>query len=528
MMKLVTISEMVAIEQEANAMGLTYERMMENAGRGLADVVSKEFGYMCEEGALGLVGSGNNGGDALVALTYLAQEGWPANAYIVRPRPADDVLMARLRESGGNIYELESDSNYDTLDMLLKSNTVIIDGVLGTGIRLPLKGKVAAVLNYLNTTIPSLEIAPVVVAVDIPSGIDSDSGEAAPETIPADLTVTMAAIKLGLFKFPAYNLVGDLQVVGIGLPDAGEGLESWRKVQCTVPDADWIRELMPARSLDAYKGTFGTALIIAGSTEYTGAAYLAGGAAYRSGAGLVTLAVPQPLHSALAGQLPECTWVLLPHEEGSIRSDASPLILNHLNRATALLIGPGLGIKDTTKDFLAGILNQSDKLPPVVIDADGLKLLSQIDGWQKGLPPYAILTPHPGEMSVMTGVPTQDIQARRIELAREYSVLWGHIIVLKGAFTVIAGPDGKTAVIPVASPALARAGTGDVLAGLIVGLRAQGVDPFYAAVSGAWIHAQAGLFAADQIGNTASVLAGDVLNAIGDVLGGIVSLPAQD
>jgi len=528
MMKLVTVSEMVAIEKEANALGLTYERMMENAGRGLAHVVSEEFGYLNEEGVLGLVGSGNNGGDTLVALTYLAEYGWPSNAYIVRPRPADDVLMALLRDAGGNIYELENDSELDTLEMLLKANTVLLDGVLGTGIRLPLRGKVPKVLCFINNSITNLESAPIVVAVDVPSGIDSDSGESAPETIPADLTVTMAAIKRGLLKFPAYKLVGDLQVVGIGLPDAGEGLESWRKVQSAVPDANWIRELLPTRSLDAHKGTFGTSLIIAGSTDYTGAAYLAGGAAYRSGAGLVTLAVPQPLHAALAGHLPECTWVLLPHEGGFISAEGSPLISGHLNRSTALLIGPGFGLKDTTKDFLSGILGQSEHLPSVVIDADGLKLLSQIDGWHKQLPPSSILTPHPGEMSVMTDIPTHEIQARRIEIAREYSALWGHIVVLKGAFTVITDPDGKTAVIPVASPALARAGTGDVLAGLIVGLCAQGMDPFYAAVSGAWIHAQAGLFAADQIGNTASVLASDVLNAIGDVMGEINTLAAQD
>ena len=522
-MKLVTVSEMIAIEREANDFGLTYENMMANAGRGLAEVVAEMYGYLADEGVLGLVGSGNNGGDTLVALTYLSEEGWPASAYTVRPRPADDELMIRLTQAGGAIYTLESDENFQDLERLLQGNAILLDGVLGTGIRLPLKGKVPEVLNFVTTTISQLDISPIIVAVDCPSGIDSDSGEAAPETLPADLTITMAAIKQGLLKFPAYNLVGELQVIGIGLPEAGEGLESWQKVQCLVPDASYIKNTLPYRSMEAHKGTFGTALIIAGSTSYTGAALLAGEAAYRIGAGLVTLAVPKPLHAALAGQLPECTWILLPHHEGSISADAGKVIEPYLDQATAISIGPGFGLKPTTEQFLTLLFGQTTKLPPLVVDADGLKLLARIPDWPNKLPPLTILTPHPGEMSIMTELSTKEIQSNRMDIARQYSTLWGHIVVLKGAFTVIAAPDGQTAVIPVASPALARAGTGDVLTGLIVGLRAQGVDPFHAAVSGAWIHAQAGLIAADLYGNTASVLAGDVLNAVIDVLSEVLN-----
>jgi NAD(P)H-hydrate epimerase len=199
-------------------------------------------------------------------------------------------------------------------------------------------------------------------------------------------------------------------------------------------------------------------------------------------------------------------------------------------------------MEDTTKDFIQSMLteksvrentstrigflqSESDKkqetknvLPPVVVDADGLKLLASIDHWYKLLPSIAVLTPHPGEMSVLTGLSIEEIQKDRQKIARDFAKDWGHVVVLKGAFTVIASPDGRIMVIPVASSALARAGTGDVLAGLIVGLRAQGVEAFEAAVAGAWIHGQAGLYAASKLGTTASVLAGDVLNSVSSVL----------
>jgi NAD(P)H-hydrate epimerase len=299
---------------------------------------------------------------------------------------------------------------------------------------------------------------------------------------------------------------------------------------------------MPERGLDAHKGTFGTVVVAAGSLSYTGAALLAGKAAYRVGAGLVTLAVPTPLHAALAGHFPEATWVLLPHERGFIAFSAADVLAKNLERATALLVGPGLGMEDTTKDFIANFLDRaktnstghrigfipdegkkeekSEKgLPPLVFDADGLKLLAKLPDWPKLLPAPAILTPHPGEMSVLTGLSVDEIQDDRLTIAKKYAAEWGHVVVLKGAFTVVAAPDGRTFTIPVATPALARAGTGDVLSGLIAGLRAQGVDAYEAAASGAWIHAQAGLAAADACGAEESVLAGDVLDNISEVLG---------
>jgi NAD(P)H-hydrate epimerase len=516
-MKLVSVAEMQAIEREANAHGITYAVMMENAGRGLADVVSEEYGFLQEGGVLGLVGSGNNGGDTLVALALLAEHGWRARAYIIRPRPADDPLMERLIVHGGEVIAHESDPHLKMLGEWLGNSAIVLDGILGTGFRLPLKPELGDVMGFIRDFLSGMAEPACVVAVDCPSGVDCDSGEAAPECFPAELTVTMAAIKQGLLKFPAYSLVGELRVVGIGLPEAGQVFESWRKVTCEVPDEDWVRGALPVRPLDAHKGTFGTALVVAGSTSYTGAALLAGQAAYRIGAGLVTLAVPEPLHAALSGQFPEATWALLPHENGYLRAEAVTQVSKNLSRTTAMLVGPGFGLEGTTGEFLRQLLEQKD-LPPLVLDADGLKLLARIPEWHHKLPGPAVLTPHPGEMSVLTGLPVGQIQADRRQTAARFSREWGHVVILKGAFSVIAAPDGRMAVIPVATPALARAGTGDVLAGLVVGLRAQGVAAYEAAVAGAWIHAYAGLRAITAVGNPASVLAGDILHSTIDVL----------
>ncbi len=537
-MKLVTVPEMLAIEKEADAGGLSYAQMMENAGGGLADVILELFDIGAQEfEALGIVGPGNNGGDTLVALEHLAKDGWKTYAYLVK-RAADE-LVERFEAAGGKIFYTEKDKKFNSLKTFIETSDLLLDGVLGTGIKLPLKEGVAKLLMAVNDVLDVMDEPPYVIAVDCPSGVDCDSGEAADECVPADMTVTMAAVKGGLLKLPAFELVGTLNVVGIGLPD---DLPALQAVKAEVAEEFLVSGLLPERPLEAHKGTFGTALIAAGSANYTGAALLSGKAAYRVGVGLVTMAVPAMLHGALAGQFPEATWALLPHERGFIARGAVKALTENFERATALLLGPGFGMEDTTHEFLKDLLadesapqkasrrigfvrdqevaadDSETHLPPMVVDADGLKLLAKIENWHKLLPAPAALTPHPGEMAALTGLSTEEIQNDRMGIATKYAQEWGHVVVLKGAFTIIAAPGGEATVIPVASPALARAGTGDVLAGLIVGLMAQGVDAYDAAVAGAWIHAQAGLVAAESFGTTASVLAGDVLDAVPDVL----------
>ena len=545
-MKLVSVPEMHAIEIEADANGLTYAMMMENAGRNLSREVL-QLSYAKDEDediqVLGLVGPGNNGGDTLVALAHLADKGWKARAYLVKRKASADPLVKRLEEADGEVYLAEKDLDFQQLATFIETADIVLDGVLGTGFKLPLKPDIGKVLSTAKSIITALEWPPLIIAVDCPSGVDCGNGTIVQECIQADATVTMGAIKQGLLKIPAYDIVGEMRVIEIGPLD---GLKSWQAIKSEVADETLATSLLPDRPTDAHKGIFGTALIAAGSINYPGAALLAGKAAYRIGAGLVTLAIAAPLHGALAGQLPEATWLLLPHEMGIIASGAADILLHNLNRITALLIGPGLGVEDTTKEFLANLLHgaitkpshgrmgfvqsahgekgdsKTTRLPPLVVDADGLKLLVKLPDWFKLLPALTILTPHPGEMSVLTGLSTDEIQQDRLGIARKYSEKWGHIVVLKGAFTVIAAPDGRTTTIPVATPALARAGTGDVLAGLIVGLRAQGLEAYDAARLGAWVHAQAGLAATQIQGSTNAVLAGDVLDSVADVLAGLV------
>src|SRR5215211_1355951 len=446
-MKLVTVSQMQAIEKEADASGLTYDQMMVNAGQGLADILFDFFEDDKETEIVGLVGPGNNGGDTLIALAELAQEGWKARAYLAKRKK--DELVKRFTDAGGEVFSGEN--AFEKLAEAIETADVLLDGILGTGVKLPLKKDVAELLSEINDLLDGLDQVPLVVAVDCPSGVDCDSGEVADETIAADLTITMAAVKQGLLQLPAFEYVGDLEVVDIGLSD---DLISLKDLNVNVAEADSVAAMLPERPLDSHKGTFGTALIAAGSVNYTGAALLAGEAAYRVGAGLVTMAVPAPVHVALAGRFPEATWVLLPHEMGTISSSGAEVLAKNFENASALLVGPGFGMENSTKEFIENILGgkysakknvqrigflhqEADKkedgprnadLPPMVFDADGLKLLAQIKDWQTKIPSPAILTPHPGEMSILTELSKDEVQENRLELASKYAKDWGHVV----------------------------------------------------------------------------------------------------
>lgn len=531
-MRLVTVAEMRAIEKEGDSNGVSYAEMMERAGRGVARLVHERYGRSHPGTVVGLAGSGNNGGDTLVALEALAASGWRIKAVVVRPRSTDDVYLERVIQARGEVLSTDDEGEWRRLSEWVGSADVLLDGVLGTGVQLPLKPDLAKWFERLL----EFRLPHHIVAVDCPSGVDCDSGAAGDHVIPAELTICLDAVKAGLLRFPANNFVGSLEVVDLGLPAS---LEALKRIHSFVICASQVAGMLPARPKDAHKGTFGTALVVAGSVNFTGAAALAGEAAYRIGAGLVRLAVPGPLHAVLSGLLPEITWLLLPHETGVIAEGAEEVVFANLERVTAMLVGPGLGLEATTSRFIhrlfsaaaaepkregLGFLSSAWRkqehpaLPPLVVDADGLKHLSKIQDWPHRLPPGTILTPHPGEMSVLTGLDVAAIQADRNEIARKFAREWGHIVVLKGAMTVVADPNGEITIVPVANAALARAGTGDVLAGMIVGLRAQGVPAVDAAVAAAWIHAQAGLAAIDLVGHPASVLAGDILAAVPEVL----------
>jgi NAD(P)H-hydrate epimerase len=532
-MKLVSVKIMREVERQADAVGISYAEMMQRAGTGLADLVDQIYGSAVEKRVLGLVGPGNNGGDVLVALVALAKAGWETMAYLNKPRQEEDDLMVAIRSSDCQVSGMYQDDNFTQLDTWLENATVLLDGLLGTGFELPLKPDLAGMMSHIR----SRQQLPHIVAVDCPSAVNCDTGAAAPEVLSAEMTVCMGAVKKGLLQFPAYLHVGQLEVVDLSFP---EDLPTWKDIRDEVVTERLAAQWMPDRPKDAHKGTFGSAVLAVGSINYTGAALLAGRAALRSGVGLVKMAVPGSLHTALAGHLAEATWILLPHEMGVIAPSAVDVLIKELNKAGSLLLGCGWGREDTTAEFLRhlltdkstrlnkpaiGFINPSreesrpneTKLPSMVVDADGLRLLGRLENWRTLLVPGMILTPHPGELAELAGINVEEIQSDRIETARRLAKEWGVVLVLKGAITVIANPEGIVRLIPVATTALSHGGTGDVLAGLIAGLLAQEIHPFEAAGLGCWIHAQAGLVAKECIGHAAAVTAGDVIESIGEL-----------
>ena len=542
MPKIVSVAEMKVIEAAADQAGVTFAMMMEAAGRSVAQQVLTRLDDPAAHKVVVICGTGNNGGDGLVAAFHLAEAGAGVAVYCAQPPDEGDPKVQRLRGKGLLVVDAQNDQRWRVLKNLLGGVTVLVDALFGTGVRLPLSGQPADLLEQVRQYLDGRAgRPPLIVAVDCPSGLNADTGAVDALTLTADLTVTFAAAKRGHFAFPGAATVGELVVADIGI-DATQPELAGVQVELATPET--VRALLPARPRDSHKGTFGRALIVAGSLNYTGAAYLAGAAAARVGAGLVTLAVPSPLYPVLAAQLPEATWVLLAHEMGVISGPAVEMVRLEYPKTQALLVGPGFGQEKETAAFVrrwlgveepagvrrggmgfvaatpinAGVLGDGAAVPPLVIDADALKLVAQVDGWPGRLPAASVLTPHPGEMSALTGLDKDAIQADRLGVARRYAVEWGHVVVLKGAFTVVAAPDGRATVLPFATAALAHAGTGDVLAGAITGLLAQGLRPYAAAVAGGYLQGLAGLQAAAALGSTAAVLAGDVVDGLIEAL----------
>ncbi|MGD2058815.1 MAG: NAD(P)H-hydrate dehydratase [Anaerolineales bacterium] len=535
MLKVVTTDEMRRIEKAADAGGLSYDEMMANAGYSIAEEIIDRWPTVRDASVLILVGPGNNGGDGLVVGHHMHEAGARVHVYLSHPRSEkEDHNYARIKNSGIKIMLAGEDESGSLLRTEVNQADLIVDALLGTGIKLPLRGSVKEILSSVKGELTNLDRRPYVVAVDCPSGLDCDTGEIADESLVADLTVTLAAAKPGLFNFPGASSVGEVVVGSIG---AIANLPELSEVQHLLPDADLIRSWLPERPENAHKGTFGRVVVNAGSLQYPGAAVLASLGAYRIGAGLVSVAVPALIQPFLVPGLPEATWIPLPHDQGVLAEPAVDKLLAELSGVAALLIGPGFGQSPATRSFLQQLLRKGQggqsgqhdhvdagenekaaELPPCVIDADGLKLLSEIEGWHKLLQHTAILTPHPGEFAIMTGISIGEIQSSRTQRAKAFAAEWGHVVVLKGAYTVIGAPDGRMATIPFATSALATAGTGDVLAGVILGLRGQGVPAFESAVLGAYLHAQAGELAARELGTEVSVIAGDVADSLPLVL----------
>jgi len=522
---IVSTKQMQAAEKEADASGLTYDQMMENAGHAVAKAIEARFD-LAGVRVLVLVGPGNNGGDGLVAARYLAQMGAIVSVYVWKRNTDDDKNWTLLEATAVEQIWGSDKNSQPRLDHLLGNSGIIIDALLGTGVSRPIEGSLAELLDKTKAALDTSrapqgrglvepayptpnqnEFGPVMVALDVPSGLNSDTGEVDPHTLPADLTVTLAAVKCGHILMPGPTVVGQLIVGDIGL---GPEHYTDEMIPVEMATATKVAHMLPPRPVGAHKGTFGTALLVAGSLNYTGAAILAGQAATRSGAGLVTLAPPQSIHPILASRLSDTTYLPLADDSGALTAEAVPALRERAASAKALLVGPGLGQAESTGEFLLALVQETDDLPPLILDADALNLLARHDEWWELLPPNCILTPHPGEMSRLTGRSIQEVEANRLEIAPEMAVKWKQVVLLKGAHTVIAAPEGRTMVLPFANPALAKAGSGDVLAGMVVGLLAQGLTPFEAAVAGGYMHGLAGEIARDNLGVSA-VTSGDLV-----------------
>lgn len=519
-MQLVTRADMRAIEAAADAGGHSFADMMYRAGQAVAEAAEDLL-----DGApaivVALIGPGSNGGDGLVASLALADAGHIIRALVWHRDPADGLLAEAAANGAIELLRAEEDEAMETLAGWLAEADLVLDALLGTGADRPIDGDLAEILDLLGDAVDAEPGGPTLLAVDLPTGLDPDTGALDPHTVAADVTVTFGFPKLGHFTMPGAEAVGELQIDEIGI-----SAELGRLAQCgaSVATAEELAELLPPLEPDAHKGSQGTVLAWAGSASCPGAAGLAAEAAYRGGCGLVRIALPEGLQMGLAAWIPEAVYLPLPAgpEAPDTVHRAVAALTEGLGDAEAVLLGPGIGRGGGQGEVFAEVLRAWGRLPrdlppALVLDADALYHLAQRPELAKQLPAGTILTPHPGEMAGLCGKTVEQVQAARLDEARALAERLQAVVVLKGALTVVALPDGRATISPVVEPALATAGTGDVLSGLIAGLLAQGLPPEDAALLGVWLQGRAGEMAAESFGPR-SVLARDVLDALPDAI----------
>ena len=507
-MKVVTTEQMRGLEVRAVEAGIPEDTLMENAGLAVARNVAQRMGAVRGKRTFVLVGPGNNGADGMVAARYLADWGAVVTLYMTSAR-RNEVKFEECRERRVRIVEASEDLECWQLASYVSLADLVLDAVLGIGARYGLDPPLREIFESIGQ-MKAQRQRPIFVALDLPTGLDADSGNCDMNSFPADVTLTLGAPKVGLLQFPGAARVGTLETLSIGLPDgAADG------ITLDLVDTAMVSGFLPSRPIDGHKGSFGDLLVIGGSRRFVGAPVLAASAAYRAGAGLVALAAPESVSRIAAGQLLEQVHLPLPEsEDGAIAGEAATAARSALSGASAAVVGPGLGNTSATGAFLrALLLSQPATHTPTVIDADALNILAETYGWESMLAVPAVLTPHPGEMSRLLAQPTDTIQRNRLETAAMAAQRWQQVVVLKGAHTVVASPDGRIALSPFANPALSTAGTGDVLSGIIGGLLAQGLEPYAAAAAGVYLHGAAGERWRSEHGNS-GLLAGDLLPLI--------------
>ncbi|MBM4274676.1 MAG: NAD(P)H-hydrate dehydratase [Deltaproteobacteria bacterium] len=522
-MKLVTAAQMRELDRQAiEDLGIPSLVLMENAGRTTYRILRREFPALTG-GVAVLAGRGNNGGDGFVVARYLANAGESVAVFLLGQR--DEVRgdarvnLEIITQIGVEVIEVLDESHLNPVVHRLAWAGLIVDALLGIGLNSPVAGLMAALIEKVN------HLRPPVLAVDIPSGLCADTGRPLGAAVMAQVTATYGWPKIGQVLPPGRDYVGRLWQVDIGIPPALA-----RDLTVEWAEAEDLRRLLPPRPWGSHKGNFGHLAVVAGSEGKTGAAALTAAGGLRAGAGLVTLGIPASLNDILEAEVTEAMTLPLPEAPGvrALGAQALAALREFLTGKTAVALGPGLGTHEETRGLVRQLARH---LPlPMVIDADGVNALAPNPDWLKDAPGPRILTPHPGEMARLTGLSAQEIQADRIQAAREAAARYGAVIVLKGAQTVVADPEGRVSLNGTGNPALASGGTGDVLTGLIGGFLAQKMTPWDAARLGVYLHGLAADYLAGGLDR--GLIAGDLLagfqEMLGEFLSGRIPLEEED
>jgi NAD(P)H-hydrate epimerase len=484
--------------------------LMEAAGRGVVDLITRERGP--EARVLVLCGSGNNGGDGYVVARHLLAREYRVTVYLVadRAKIGGDALvnLKVLDRMGADVQPLETEADLERAESALVHASVIVDALLGTGLTSEVRGQYRTVLERAN------RCRGLKVAVDIPSGLDADNGRVLGVAFDADHTVTFGLPKVGLVTHPGVERVGKLHVVDIGIPP---GATADKEFIAEILEPEMIGRWLMPRPDWGHKGTYGHLLVIAGSEGKTGAAVLCGEAALRCGVGLATVASPLPAMRAMEAKTREV--MLAPLYPDDVAIDDTDRVVEHclglLQGKAAVAIGPGIVRGPAMQRVICRLVEESTV--PIVVDADGLnELAGNLSCLEHATVPV-LLTPHPGEMSRLTGLTVDAIQADRIGVAADFAQKQGVYVALKGARTIIAAPDGRAYINPTGNTGMGSGGTGDVLTGMVGGFLAQQQDPLDALCLGVFIHGLAGDRAAEQKGQH-GLLASDLLGEVGGIM----------
>ncbi len=524
MIKLCTVAEIRSAERAALSGTRNEDDLMTSAAAGFVRLIFERFGDRTGT-ALFLVGPGKNGGDGLVAATILIEVGWTCYVWGFKRdssagAPISDLVAARLTW----IREVA------VIQDVMARADLIVDAIFGIGGKVDLPHDVAQLFAWAREK--RVAGGTPLWAVDLPSGVDADTGDASDSAFHADVTVSIGLPKIGLYRKPALRFAGEIELVDIGL-SAPEATAD----DVVLIDEASVRTLLPRRRQDTHKHDVGWLMVIGGAPNYYGAPRMAAEAAARAGAGMVCLAVPRSLVAPIASAVREVTFLPLPDAEfGGAGERMAELVTKRLPEFAACLIGPGLSQDEPVPHFLSRLLGLRSGSESIgfgstatamqsavfsgraVIDADGLNFLAKQDAWYETLAPAElVLTPHPGELGRLTGKTTADILADPWSEARAAAERFQHVVVLKQGFPVVAAPAAPLLIAPRCDPALASAGTGDVLAGTIAGLMAQGLGPRDAAAAGLFISSRAADLAERHVG-TLSLVAGDVIDALPEAL----------